>query len=165
MITALLSVPLLPACARLRAREDNERIVRSKIEAEIARSLDATKRQDIQAFMDGFAPEFEVEATDGDQGTLGVLRANTLREWAIIPATLAISMRIDSLKTEGPRTAVVFTDQRWERLMLERDGVTRDTVVTTQRHREIWRRGTVGWRRSKVTELGGTVMVNGKPYP
>jgi hypothetical protein len=46
----------------------------------------------------------------------------------------------------------------------ERDGVTRDTVVTTQKHREVWRRTKSGWRLSRVKELGGTVMVNGKPF-
>jgi hypothetical protein len=135
------------------------------IQAEIARSLEATRRQDIETFMNGFAPEFKVEASDGDQGNLSALRAHTLRDWSIIPATLALSMKIDSLRLDGPDTAIVFTDQRWERLMLQRDGIARDTVVTTQRHREVWRQTPAGWRRSKVTELGGTVMINGKPYP
>ncbi len=139
--------------------------VRSAIEAEIARSLNATRRQDINAFMDGFAPDFAIEANDGDQGTRADLRAHTLRDWAIIPATRDLWMRIDSLHVAGGDTAIVYTMQRWDRLMLERDGVTRDTVVTTQAHRELWRRTAAGWRRARVQELGGTVQVNGKPYP
>ena len=149
---------LANACSRAAA-------VRSEIEAQIALSIDATRRQDIDAFMAGFAPELAVVASDGDQGSLADLRANTLRDWAIIPRTRDIWMRIDSLGPVGPDTAVVYTDQRWDRLMLERDGVTRDTVVTTQKHRELWRLTTAGWRRGRVTELGGTVVVNGKPYP
>jgi hypothetical protein len=145
-------------------RADRSDAVRSQIEAQIARSLDATRRQDIDAFMAGFAPDLEIIADDGDQGALAELRAHTLRDWAIIPATRDIWMRIDSMGPVGGDTAVVYTDQRWDRLMLERDGVTRDTVVTTQKHRELWRRTRAGWQRSRVKELGGTVMVNGKPY-
>jgi hypothetical protein len=59
---------------------------------------------------------------------------------------------------------VVYTAQRWDRLMLQRDGTTRDTVVTTQRHREVWRKMPDRWRRTEVKELGGTVEVNGKPF-
>ncbi|MGH7517100.1 MAG: hypothetical protein ACREOC_06480 [Gemmatimonadales bacterium] len=115
--------------------------------------------------MDGFAPDFEVKADDGDGGTLADVRAHALRDWAIIPATREIWMRIDSLGPIAGDTAVVHTDQRWDRLMLERDRVTRDTVVTTRKHREVWRRTPVGWRRARVQELGGAVTVNGKPYP
>lgn len=141
--------------------------VRASIEAEIARSLDATRRQDIDAFMSGFAPDFEIVAPGGggDRVTLADLRTNMLRDWAIIPATRALTMRVDSIAPAARDSAVVYTDQRWDRLMLERDGVTRDTVVTTQKHRELWRRTPDGWRRARVTELGGTVVVNGKPYP
>ena len=111
-----------------------------------------------------FTPDFEETADDGDQGKLADLRAHALRDWAIIPATRDIWARIDSLGPVAGDTVVVYTSQRWDRLMLERDGVTRDTVVTTQKHRELWRRTKSGWRLSRVKELGGTVMVNGKPY-
>jgi hypothetical protein len=48
--------------------------------------------------------------------------------------------------------------------MHQRDGTTRDTVVTTQLHREVWRKTPERWRRAEVKELGGTVEVNGKPF-
>ena len=138
--------------------------VRRAVEAEIAKSLDATRRQDIDAFMAGFAPDFTIVGPDGTRRvTMATLRAETLRDWGIIPATRDLRMRVDSLSALGD-SAVVWTSQRWDRLMLERDGVTRDTVVTTQGHRELWRRTAAGWRRARVTELGGTVEVNGKPY-
>jgi hypothetical protein len=136
--------------------------IRRAIQIEIDGSVDATRRQDIDAFMAGFTSEFEVAATDGDQGKLADVRANTLRDWAIIPKTREIWMRIDSLGPVGADSAMVYTDQRWDRLMFERDHITRDTVVTTQKHRELWRLTALGWRRAHVTELGGTVLVNGK---
>lgn len=138
--------------------------VREGIEAQIARTAEATRRQDIEAYMRTFTPDFEESATDGDQGNLADLRAHALRDWAIIPATLDIWARIDSIGEVAGDTVVVFTDQRWERLMLERDLVTRDTVITTQKHREVWRRTELGWRLSRVTELGGSIVVNGRPY-
>jgi len=156
--------PLASACASTSNRTDRPHEVRSQIEAQITRTVDATRRQDIDAYMATFAPDFEEIADDGDQGKLADLRAHALRDWAIIPATRDIWARIDSLGPVGGDTVVVYTNQRWDRLMLERDGVTRDTVVTTQKHREMWRRTKSGWRLSRVKELGGTVMVNGKPY-
>lgn len=138
--------------------------VRSSIQAEINRSLDATRRKDIETFIDGFDPDFHIITPGGSRITRDTLRTNTLRDWAIIPATRDLWMRIDSLGAVGGDTAVVYTAQRWDRLMLERDGVARDTVVTTQKHREVWHMTRGRWRRAEVKELGGTVEVNGKPF-
>ena len=150
------------ACASC-ATPDAE-TVRPAIEAEIEKSLDATRRQDIEAFMAGFAPGFEIVGPDRRRRvSLENLRAETLRDWMIIPATRDLWMHVESLRARGD-SAVAWTSQRWDRLMLERDGVTRDTVVTTQRHRELWRRTPAGWRRARVEELGGSIEVNGKPY-
>jgi len=99
--------------------------------------------------------------------SLETLRAETLRDWHIIPATRDLWMRIDSIHARRDAAgdgAVVWTSQRWDRLMLERDGVKRDTVVTTQKHRELWRRTSAGWRRVRVEALGGSIEVNGRPY-
>ena len=138
--------------------------VQSSIQSEIERSLDATRKKDINAFIDGFVPDFEIITPEGSRITRDTLRTNTLRDWSIIPATRDLWMRIDSLGPVGSDTAVVYTAQRWDRLMLQRDGITRDTVVTTQKHREVWRMTAGRWRRAEVKELGGTVEVNGKPY-
>lgn len=139
--------------------------VQSAIQAEIDRSLDATRRKDIDTFLDGFVPDFQIVTPQGSRITRDTLRTNTLRDWAIIPVTRDLWMRIDSMGPVGSDTAVAYTSQRWDRLMLERDGVTRDTVVTTQKHREVWRMTAGRWRRREVKELGGTVEVNGKPFP
>jgi len=138
--------------------------VQSAIQAEIDRSLDATRRKDIDTFIDGFVPDFQIITQGGSRITRDTLRTNTLRDWSIIPATRELTMRIDSLGPVGSDTAVAYTSQHWDRLMLERDGVTRDTVVTTQKHREVWRMTGGRWRRAEVKELGGTVEVNGKPF-
>jgi ketosteroid isomerase-like protein len=137
--------------------------VRREIEAEIARSVEATRSQNIDAYMAGTPDDLVIRDESGEIITKEKLRANTLRDWGIIPKTIAISMVIDSIEVTGD-TATVFTSQRWQRLMLERDGKTTDTVLTTQKHKEIWRRTARGWLRYEVTELGGDVFVNGKLY-
>lgn len=48
--------------------------------------------------------------------------------------------------------------------MYERDGKTLDFVVTTQKHREEWRRIDGHWTGYEVQELGGEIFINGKPY-
>lgn len=91
------------------------------------------------------------------------LRSNALRDWSITPRTLAIETEIDSLEVDGD-VATVYMSQRWERFMLQRDGKTTDTVLTTQKHRETWRKTLHGWMAYQTDELGGDVWVNGKPY-
>lgn len=136
---------------------------RSAIEAAIARGVEATRAQDIAAFMATIPEDFTLRGPDGTAITREDLRAGVLRDWSIIPRTLAISVVIDSLEPHGD-SALVFTSQRWERLMLQRDGVTTDTVLTTQRHRETWRRRPAEWFAYEVEELGGEVFVNGEAY-
>lgn len=140
-----------------------ESLARSEIEAVIARGVEATRTQDIDAFME-LIPEDAV-LRDGAGGTVTreQLRANALRDWSIVPRTLSISVVVDSLAVNGD-SATVHTSQRWERLMLQRDGVTTDTVLTTQRHKETWRKTPRGWFAHEVEELGGEVFINGHRF-
>ena len=138
--------------------------VRRAIGAVIAQRVQATRARDIDAFLATVPSDIVLQDESGARMTLGQLRTNILREWSVIKATRSLAEDIDSLALAGD-TATVFTTQRWDRLMLERDGATIDTVVTTEHHREIWRRTPAGWRAYSVVELGGTVTVNGKPYP
>ncbi|MDB6147682.1 MAG: hypothetical protein JWO45_1346 [Spartobacteria bacterium] len=113
--------------------------------------------------MDCIPEDFTLKDAEGNTITRDELRKHILRDWSIIPRTLAIQTKIDSLEVHGAE-AIVHTSQRWERQMLERDGKTVDTVLTTQKHRENWRRTPRGWMGYEVKELGGEVFVNGKPY-
>src|SRR2546426_11536311 len=87
----------------------DDALVRNAIEAEIAKSVEATRTQNIEANMECIPEDWVMQGGNGERVTRDQLRANVLR-WSIIPRTLA---------------------QRWERLMLQRDGRTRDTVLTT----------------------------------
>jgi hypothetical protein len=48
--------------------------------------------------------------------------------------------------------------------MLQRDGETPDTALTTQRHKETWRKTPRGWFAYELEELGGEVFINGERY-
>jgi len=141
----------------------DDALVRNAIETEIARSVEATRTQNIEAYMECIPEDWVMQGENGERVTRDQLRANVLRDWSIIPRTLAIETQIDSLQVHGD-AATVYTSQRWERLMLQRDGKTQDTVLTTQKHRETWRSTPRGWRAYEIEELGGEVWVNGKPY-
>src|SRR2546425_12402774 len=141
----------------------DDALVRSAIEAEIAKSVEATRTQNIEAYMECIPADWVMQGENGDRVTRDQLRANVLRDWSIIPRTLAIETKIDSLQVHGD-AATVYTSQRWERLMLQRDGKTQDTVLTTQKHRETWRHTPSGWKAYEIEELGGKVWVNGRPY-
>lgn len=49
-------------------------------------------------------------------------------------------------------------------MMFQRDGITKDTVLTTQKHEETWKRNEKGWFGNEVKELGGEIFINGKPF-
>jgi hypothetical protein len=158
-ISGVLAVLLLIGCNG----GASESSARTQIEVAIGRSVEATRTQDIDAYMAAIPKDFVIRDASGAVITREQLRAHTLRDWSIIPKTLSISVTIESIALDG-ESATVHTSQRWERLMLQRDGRTTDTVLTTQKHKETWRHTQGGWFAYEVEELGGEVFVNGKRY-
>lgn len=138
---------------------------RSAIEAEIQKGINATKDEDIDAFMDGVPDDFKIVEDDGSITDKAKLRALTLQKWAIIDKTLSLEIKIDSFEFGSTcDEAIVRTSQRWERVMRRRDGVGTDVVLTTQKHIESWRAVSGCWYNYDIKELGGKIFVNGKPY-
>ena len=154
---------VIVACSCAPSSHESVEAVRAAIQSQIDRCVEATRVKDIDAYMDCISSDWELKSESGAASSRDELRANALRDWSIIPRTLAIQTKVDSMEVHGLE-ATVYTSQRWERLMLERDGKTVDTVLTTQKHRETWRKTDRGWVGYKVVELGGEVWVNGKPY-
>lgn len=146
------------------ARSNSASTARAEIEAAITRGVEATRAQDIDAYMAEIPADVVVRDESGEVITRERQRANTLRDWGVISKTLSIRVTIERFELDDS-VATVWTSQRWERLMLRRDGVTTDTVLTTQRHKETWRRTPRGWLAYEIEELGGEVFVNGERYP
>jgi hypothetical protein len=158
----ILLTGLVNGCQITPARPRSD-AVRDSIAGEVAKGIEATRQQDIDAYMALIPDGLTIRSESGETVTRTHQRANALRDWAIIPATRRIVSVLDSVWVAGD-SAIVFRWQYWDRLMLERDGRTRDTVVTTQLHREIWRSTPRGWRAFRIEELGGLILVNGVPY-
>jgi ketosteroid isomerase-like protein len=142
---------------------------RAAIAAQIARSVQATRDKDIDALLSVQTPDFTLQNdTTGDEHgellTRDKLRANLLRDWSVIAENGTIDIQIDSLTLQGD-TATVYTRQLYERLMHQREGPLLDTVVTSVKHREVWRRLPQGWRVAHIEELWhGPILVNGQIY-
>jgi hypothetical protein len=95
--------------------------IRDSIAGEVAKGVDATRRQDIEAYMALIPEGLTIRTEAGETVTRAQQRANALRDWAIIPATRRLVSVLDSVRVAGD-SAIVFRWQYWERLMLERDG-------------------------------------------
>jgi hypothetical protein len=163
MIRLLLVALMAAALAGCGAPETSDAEVRRQIDASLQRTVRATMSEDIDAYMAELPADLEIRDESGEIVTREQQRANVLRDWGVIQRTLALTHVIDSLQVKGD-TATVLTSQRWERMMLRRDGSAADTVLTTQKHRETWRRTRAGWFGYDIEELGGEIFINGKPY-
>lgn len=143
----------------------NADVVRGDAEAVLATVTRATFAQDIEAYMAVVPDSSVIDDTSGEIVDRETLRANVLRDWAVIPETLVLEQSVESVAMHGCDSAELIVNQRWERTMLRPNGAEgADRVLTTQRHRETWRHTPDGWRGFEVEELGGDIFVNGEPY-
>src|ERR1051325_542794 len=94
---------LVSGCNRQESKSD----VRSAIQRQLNRSVQATREKDIATYMDCIPKDFALK--DEQRGTISheELRKNILRDWSIITRTLAIETKIDSLEVRG-REATAF---------------------------------------------------------
>ena len=137
--------------------------VKAEIQALLDQCVLAVSTKNIDLYMEGIPDDFEIKDESGELITKEMQREYALRDWAIIDTTLANEYIVDSLEVFRD-SAIVFTSQKWKRMMFQRDGITKDTVLTTQKHREIWKRKKSSWRNYHVEELGGEIFINGEKY-
>jgi len=139
--------------------------VREAIEDEIEYAVEATLDQDIDRYMETVPHDTRILEDDGTITDRDRLRELQLQAWAITPRTNSIEITVTGfeLGCDG-ECATVRTDQRWDRQMIGRDGVTEFNVVTTQHHIEHWEARHSRWLQITTEELGGTTLVDGQPY-
>ncbi len=157
-ISSLLTVCLILGCSG-----QKEEDIRLEIQAALNQCVKAVNTKNIALYMQGIPEDFQIKDENGGLITKEMQRKFILRDWAIIDTTLSNSYVVDSLKIRGD-SAVAITSQAWKRIMFRKDGITTDTVLTTQVHREVWRRTKNTWRSYRIEELGGTIFLNGKEY-
>lgn len=162
LMTALCGCQVEQKRAALTVDEKNA--IEASVQKEIDTMIGAVTTKDIETYMRKMPEDFVIYSEDGDVITRAQQRAYALRDWSIIDRTLKNEMSIDSIQFMERDSIFVFTSQRWERIMFRRDGVTTDTVVTTQRHKELWKKRPAGWIGYDVQELGGEIYINGTKY-
>jgi len=130
------------------------------IESEIMRSVEATRTEDIDMFMKGVPADLVVRHADGSILDAEQLREDVLAQWAAVERTYAIETTIDRMETNRDRSVTVWTSSRWDRVVIRPDG-SRSRVVSTRKHREVWRRRAAQWFQYESEDLGGETRVDG----
>lgn len=154
----VLSAPI-PDEARL------TRAVRQAVMDEIEFVNSAVKRKDMDRYMSVVPDDYRIVEDDGSITDKARLREKQTQAWALIRHTNSIDINVTSIRLGcNGECAFVSTDQRWDRQMIGKDGTSEFNVVTTQRHNEKWVLRDSRWSQTDIEELGGTTMVDGKPY-
>jgi hypothetical protein len=135
-------------------------IIQKKIDTLIL----AVSTKNIELYMKKMPKDFVIYDENGYQISREQQKQYALRDWSIIDSTLNNSMTIDSINFSSRDSIFVYTSQKWERLMFQRDGITIDTVLTTQKHKELWKIKGQNWIGYNVEELGGEIFINGEKY-
>jgi hypothetical protein len=158
LLIAALATPI-PDEARL------TRAVRQAVVNEMTFVNSAVKRKDIDLYMTAVPDDYRINEDDGSVTDKARLRQKQAQAWALIRRTNSIDISITDFQLGcGGECAFVKTDQRWDRQMIGRDGVSEFNVVTTQKHNEKWQLRGSRWQQTFIEELGGTTLVDGKPY-
>lgn len=152
-----------------RLSADIEQLVRAGIAERYAHQADAYRRRDAAAFTDNLAADFSGLMLGGNVVTRGQIASSVSERMARVENPV-ITVRIDSVRALGaggvivqswnairelPDSVEVFSLQRFSRTVRDSTGGARD-VVSTQRHRERWRRANDAWRIYFLEELGNS---------
>lgn len=164
-IAFALMIFALAGCASPAPDSCPTEAIRAAIDTEIQKGVRATIDEDIDAYLDGVPDDYRIVEDDGSITDKETLRANALRDWAIIDETRELSVSIEAIVVAPLcEEATVTTAQRWARMMRRRDDSGSDHVLTTQEHEERWRYRNGRWYNYEVKELGGEIFINGVPY-
>lgn len=141
------------------------RAVHQAVTDEIEFVNGAVKRKDMDRYMSVIPDDYRIAEDDGSITDKARLREKQTQAWALIRRTNSIDIKVTDLKLGcGGECAFVKTDQKWDRQMIGKDGITEFNVVTTQQHNEKWELRGSRWVQTDIEELGGTTMVDGKLY-
>lgn len=159
LLAFAVSAPSIPDEARL------TQAVYQAIVDEIDFGNSAVKDQDMDRYMESVPDDYRIVEDDSSITDKAALRAKQAQAWALIRQTNSLDVKVTDLKLGcGGDCAFVSTDQTWDRQMTGKDGVSEFNVVTTQKHDEKWELRGGRWVQTAIEELGGTTMVDGKPY-
>ena len=137
------------------------RAARKEIARQIARRVDATRRKDADALLADAGAGWVTP--DGRRLTREDMREALLREWEPVERTIDFTVHIDSLRLVDPDSAVVYTSQRWERILVTQDG-SRHAVATSAWMEQPWTRRSGAWRGAGGARQlrAGRTLVDGR---
>lgn len=139
--------------------------VREAIRDKIQYGVETTIAEDIDRYMEGVPQDLRILGGDGSVTDWGALKAKQLQAWDVITRKNLLEIDVTGLEVGCNSTcATAATDQRWERKMIGKDGVTEFNIVTTQKHIEAWEIRHSRWAQVSIEGLGGTTLVDGGPY-
>lgn len=168
LTAAALGLSLSAAMPAADAIPDEVRLtkaVRQAIADETQFVNEAVRDKDFERYMEVVPDDYRIVEDDGTITDKARLREKQAQAWALIRRTNALAVTITGIKLGcGGECALVQTDQIWDRQMLGKDGVSEFNVVTTQKHNERWDLRGSRWIQTDIEELGGTTLVDGKPY-
>jgi acetyl esterase/lipase len=151
-----------PAQQQLSREEEEAKLA---IEKRVADSVEALRRKDMAARMEGFAPNWTGKLKDGEVITLKDLEESFKQQFrSIISVSPETRTVVDTIKLHG-NEATVHTSQRFIRTVPGNDGKPVE-VRTSVTHREVWIRTNRGWLNKSIEELEqGPTFVNGVEVP
>ena len=135
------------------------------IQARIDASVEAMKKKDMAARLEGLAPDFTGKLKDGDIVTAKDLeRSFEQQHRSIISISDETRTVIDSIKLNG-NEATIHISQRFVRTVPGNDGKPVE-VKTSVTHRELWVKTEKGWFVKYIEELEqGPTFVGGVEVP
>src|SRR3954464_15688420 len=141
---------ITPDLQQALSREEEE--AKLAIEKRVAASVEALRRKDLTARMEGFAADWTGKLKDGETITLKDLEESFRQQFrsimSVSPETRTV---VDSIKLSGDE-ATVQTSQRFVRTVAGNDGKPVE-VRTSVTHRETWMRTDRGWLNKSIEEL------------
>lgn len=165
----LIAIVLTGGCATVEPVRDPHQptqlaaaSARRAIQSRIDHTVEATKRMDVDALARGGGAR---RRPDGTPMSLVEARAAVAEQLAGIERTISLVVTLDSLHMVDDSAALVYTMQRWERILVATDG-TRHRALTQHWLEQRWALGTDGWRGSgEVRETRpGTATLDGVPF-
>jgi acetyl esterase/lipase/TolA-binding protein len=153
------SAQTVPATQRALSQSEEE--AKRAIEARLAASVEALRRKDVPARLEGFAPDWKGKLKDGEIITLKDLEESFKRQnSSIISVSDETLTVVDTIKLNG-NEATVHTSQRFVRTVPGGDGRPVE-VRTSVTHLEVWVKTDRGWVTRYIEELEqGPTLVNG----
>ena len=163
-ILFMIAFFVFTSCSNQEFSKAEMETIYTSVRQSLDEGLEATINKDIDLYMKNMPEDLLIYDESGDIITREEQRKNAIRDWDIIDKTLSIKVDIDSIDYATRDSIYVYTSQHWERMMFQRDGITTDTVLTTQKHKETWKPTSKGWLGYTIEELGGEIFINGEPY-